>query len=56
MPFSFDQKFITLFFHWGLIVHRFRILFLWAPLALTAFLAFGFLWIKEQVLLGVEFF
>ena len=49
MAFKFDQKFIMLFFHWGLVVHRWRCLFFCAPLLLSGGLAFGFLWIQEQV-------
>ncbi|KAI6230752.1 SSD domain-containing protein [Aphelenchoides fujianensis] len=55
MSFAFDQKFIGLFFHWGLIVHRFRGWFLWIPILLTAFLAFGFLWLKELTTIDPQF-
>ncbi|KAI6185612.1 SSD domain-containing protein [Aphelenchoides besseyi] len=55
MTLAFDQKFISLFFHWGFVVHRFRCLFLWLPILLTVILAFGFLWLKEQTTIDPQF-
>ncbi|CAD5226735.1 unnamed protein product [Bursaphelenchus xylophilus] len=52
---SFEQQFVRGFFFWGLIVHRFRAFFLWIPLFLTALLAFGFIWIKEQTTIDPQF-
>lgn len=47
--FSFDSNFARLFFHWGLVVHRFRAVLLGAPLLLTGLLSVGFYWIGPQV-------
>ncbi|KAI1717718.1 patched family domain-containing protein [Ditylenchus destructor] len=44
---TFDVYFISLFFRWGLIVHKLRWILFISPFLLTAFLAFGFVWIRE---------
>lgn len=46
---KFDAAFVTCFFRWGLIAHKFRLLLLVVPFLLTAFLSVGLYWIKEQV-------
>ncbi|CAD5218991.1 unnamed protein product [Bursaphelenchus okinawaensis] len=52
---SFEKHFVRGFFYWGFIVHRFRCVLLWAPFFVTAFLACGFYWLKEQTTIDPQF-
>lgn len=47
--FAFDDQFVSIFWHWGLIVHHLRWPLLFCPILLTGFLGFGFIWLDEQV-------
>ncbi|KAK0412604.1 hypothetical protein QR680_006307 [Steinernema hermaphroditum] len=52
---SFDEQIHRIFFRWGLVAHNHRFVFFTVPLFLTAVLACGFYWIKEQTTIDPQF-